>query len=54
MPKYDERIDPNAALTNSLDATHMTEETKHKLNNVLSSMFTEKNTINSADQKFED
>jgi hypothetical protein len=53
MPKYDERIDPNASLVESMDVTHMTEETKHKLSNVLTSMFTDKNTANSKDQKFQ-
>jgi hypothetical protein len=50
MPRYDERIDPYASLTNSMDNTHMTEEAKHKLSNLLSSMFTDNNTEKSNNQ----
>lgn len=53
MPRYDERIDPYASLTNSMDATHMTEEAKHKLSNVLSSMFTDNSQTNSNEQKLQ-
>jgi hypothetical protein len=53
MPKYDERIDPYASLTNSMDETHMTEEVKHKLSNVLSSMFTDNSQTNANEQKLQ-
>lgn len=53
MPKYDERIDPIAALSDSMDSTHMTEDTKHKLSNVLSSIFTDTNGVKSSEQKFQ-
>ena len=51
MPKYDERIDPYASLTNSMDATHMTDQVKHKPSNVLSSIFTDNTAANSNEQK---
>jgi hypothetical protein len=53
MPKYDERMDPYASLTDSMDETHMTEEVKHKLSNVLSSMFTDSSQSNPSEQKLQ-
>jgi hypothetical protein len=41
MPKYDETIDPYASQVDGVDHTHMTEEAKQKLSNVLSSLFTD-------------
>lgn len=53
MPKYDERIDPYASLTNSMEPTHMTDEAKHKLSNMLSSMFADNSQTKSNDQKLQ-
>jgi hypothetical protein len=53
MPRFDERIDPIASLSDSMDSTHMSEEAKHKLSNVLSSLFTDKSTTSSTEQKLE-
>lgn len=53
MPRYDERIDPIASLSESMDSTHMSEEAKHKLSNVLSSMFTDDSKSNTSEQKFQ-
>jgi hypothetical protein len=53
MPRYDERIDPIASLSDSMESTHMTEEAKHKLSNLLSSMFTDDTASDSIERKLQ-
>jgi uncharacterized protein YfkK (UPF0435 family) len=53
MPKYDERIDPIASLSDSMELTHMTEEAKHKLSNVFSSIFTDNTVSDSNEHKLQ-
>jgi CTP synthase (UTP-ammonia lyase) len=52
MTKYDERIDPYASLTNSLEPTHMSERAKSKLSNILSSMFDDNSHNETKDEGF--
>jgi CTP synthase (UTP-ammonia lyase) len=52
MTKYDERIDPYASLTNSLEPTHMSEKSKAKLSNILSSMFDDNSHKETKDEGF--
>lgn len=52
MTRYDERIEPYASLSDSMDSTHMSEESKSKLSNLLSSMFNDDSSKETKDQGF--